>query len=67
MMHKGISDLLGAQVEINRAVHEANYPRKKGDREPRLDYLVKCATNAIEDLKKFLSANPLPSQPKKKK
>jgi hypothetical protein len=54
-MHRDIQYLVGASVEINRAVHEANYPMEKGDRQPREDYLLKCVTAAINDLTTFQS------------
>jgi hypothetical protein len=58
-MIKGIQNLVGAQVEVNRAVFASN----DFDNEKRLDmtqeelklYLIATATRAIKDLTDFLN------------
>lgn len=49
--------LVNAQVDINRAVFEANCHQKKSDREPRLDYIMGCVDSAIETLKEYKKKN----------
>lgn len=54
-MIKNIQYLVNAQVEINRAVFEANKPHEPGEEEPRPDYINTCVLNALVDLKAFKS------------
>lgn len=56
-MIKGMQSLVNAQVEINRAVFEANKPGNMPPGEADNDYVRKCAEAAIKDLKIFLIKN----------
>lgn len=56
-MVNGIQQLVNAQVDINRAVHEANYPQpgiKGQDRDPRPEYIQRCVESAIQSLQQYL-------------
>lgn len=45
-----INYLLNAQVSVIRAVFEANAPGRYKGGKPRLDYVMTCITDAIEEL-----------------
>ena len=52
-MIKGLQKLVNAQVSVNRAVFEGNYPflnLPNGDRQPDKKYLLECINQAIKEL-----------------
>lgn len=58
-MINGIQHLVNAQVEIDRAVFEANKPGHCPPKAVDVEYVRKCAAAAIKDLQIFLKQSSI--------
>lgn len=53
-MIKGMQDLVNAQVDVNRAVFDANATGRNPKGSPRPEYIKKCVEDAIQSLQDCL-------------
>lgn len=54
---KGMQDLVNSQVDINRAVFEANKCGRIKGGQYRPEYLKNCIDSAMKSLKEFIKKN----------